>query len=204
MAKLSALLRSTTALAFGATLAVSPLALSATTLLGLGLTFGNAAFAKADSGDNRGRGGGDERDDDDRRGGGREVEADDDRGRGRGGDDANEVRGRELKPGDDRGGLRNRDVRLAEPGDDRNRGLGNPPLVGEGFANHGDRVSTLVAIAKALGYEAEVGANQANFGTPQERGLAPADRATDWQTANLDVNRDGVVNAKDLDAVPAR
>ncbi|MCW9039591.1 MAG: hypothetical protein OQJ76_03765 [Rhodospirillales bacterium] len=36
------------------------------------------------------------------------------------------------------------------------------------FSNHGDRVRTMVAIAKALGYNASVGAMQANFGTPQE------------------------------------
>ena len=39
------------------------------------------------------------------------------------------------------------------------------------FDNHGERVSTMVAIAKALGYGAWVGAMQANFGTMQELGI---------------------------------
>ena len=37
--------------------------------------------------------------------------------------------------------------------------------------NHGKRVSTFVQIAKKLGYNASVGALQANFGTPQETGI---------------------------------
>jgi len=40
------------------------------------------------------------------------------------------------------------------------------------FANHGQRVRTMVAIAQALGYSSHVGALQANFGTSQETGLA--------------------------------
>ncbi|MCH9052542.1 MAG: hypothetical protein IIA72_15950 [Proteobacteria bacterium] len=39
------------------------------------------------------------------------------------------------------------------------------------FVNHGQRVSTMVKIAKALGYGAWVGAMQANFGTMQELGI---------------------------------
>lgn len=38
--------------------------------------------------------------------------------------------------------------------------------VPDGFRNHGDRVRTMVEIAKTLGYGAHVGALQANFGTP--------------------------------------
>ncbi len=44
-------------------------------------------------------------------------------------------------------------------------------LVGPGFNNHGHRVSTMVELAKALGFGARVGAMQANFGTLQELGI---------------------------------
>ena len=40
------------------------------------------------------------------------------------------------------------------------------------FRNHGERVSTMVELAKRLGYGARVGAMQANFGTPQENDIA--------------------------------
>ena len=40
------------------------------------------------------------------------------------------------------------------------------------FRNHGQRVSTMVALAKELGYPASVGALQGNFGTPFETGVA--------------------------------
>lgn len=43
--------------------------------------------------------------------------------------------------------------------------------VGDGFANHGQRVRTFVAIARELGLSPSVGAQQANWGTPQENGL---------------------------------
>lgn len=50
-------------------------------------------------------------------------------------------------------------------------GLGwEPPAAS--FRNHGQRVSTMVALAKELGYPASVGAMQANFGTPFENGVA--------------------------------
>ena len=39
------------------------------------------------------------------------------------------------------------------------------------FRNHGERVSTMVHIALALGYSGHVGALQGVFGTPQENGL---------------------------------
>ena len=51
------------------------------------------------------------------------------------------------------------------------RGWGGPKAFEDGFLNHGQRVSTMVEIAKALGYEARVGAMQGNFGTPFENGL---------------------------------
>lgn len=47
-----------------------------------------------------------------------------------------------------------------------------------GFRNHGDRVSTFVDLAKELGFNASVGAMQANFGTPFENGLVATDPET--------------------------
>jgi hypothetical protein len=115
-------------------------------------------------------------------------------------------------------------------------GSGWSPTVGNGpFRNHGARVSTLVGLAKELGYGANVGAMQANFGTPQETGIRAlqeriadlkadpladphlidaleaelADKIQhvkpgagptgDWETANLDVDGNGVVDDRDLD-----
>ena len=46
------------------------------------------------------------------------------------------------------------------------------------FRNHGQRVSTFVALAKELGFGASVGAMQANFGTPFENGLVATDPDT--------------------------
>ena len=40
------------------------------------------------------------------------------------------------------------------------------PTLADGFKNHGERVQTMVELAKRLGYGAKVGALQANFGTP--------------------------------------
>lgn len=112
----------------------------------------------------------------------------------------------------------------------------------DGFRNHGHRVSTMVALARELGYGARVGAMQGNFGTPFETGIADiqaeleaARAALDenpedpelqarvdrlegdlaaaveaakpglgpddgWATADLDVNDDGVVDTRDLEA----
>ena len=116
-----------------------------------------------------------------------------------------------------------------------------------GPGNHGQRVSTMVKLAKALGFGAWVGAMQANFGTMQELGIddlqaavdaattaleaaGPAEKAAaaqaladaqaaldqaiadakpglgpkkDWATVNLDVDGDGVVDTKDLEAALA-
>jgi hypothetical protein len=41
-----------------------------------------------------------------------------------------------------------------------------------GYRNHGQRVRTMVELAKRLGYGARVGAMQAQFGTPFENGIA--------------------------------
>jgi hypothetical protein len=104
-----------------------------------------------------------------------------------------------------------------------------------GFKNHGERTRTMVELAKRLGYGARVGAQQANFGTPFENGiadlqaqLAQAEAAgnqaeverlerelaqaienakpgkgpdNSWATADLDVNDDGMVDKRDLDAL---
>ncbi len=48
----------------------------------------------------------------------------------------------------------------------------------DGFRNHGDRVSTFVALAKQLGFSASVGAMQGNFGTPFENDLVARDPVT--------------------------
>jgi hypothetical protein len=103
----------------------------------------------------------------------------------------------------------------------------------DGFKNHGERVRTMVELAKRLGYGAKVGALQANFGTPFESDIArieaelaqadldPARRAEleaeldvavaaakpgnganhDWARADLDVNDDGAVDRRDLEAL---
>ncbi len=105
----------------------------------------------------------------------------------------------------------------------------------DGFRNHGERVQTMVELAKRLGYGAKVGALQANFGTPFENDIArleaelaqpdldPSRRAEleaeldaavaaakpgnganhDWARADLDVNDDGVVDRRDLEALDA-
>lgn len=53
-----------------------------------------------------------------------------------------------------------------------------PEQAEQGFRNHGDRVSTFVTLAKELGFNASVGAMQANFGTPFENGLVATDPTT--------------------------
>ena len=115
------------------------------------------------------------------------------------------------------------------------RGWKGPSARSDGFRNHGERVRTMVELSKRLGYGAHVGALQANFGTPQENGIAAletelaAARAggnqaeverleaelaetienakpgkgpdDSWATADLDVNGDGVVDKRDLEAL---
>lgn len=73
------------------------------------------------------------------------------------------------------------------------------------FRNHGERVRTMVELARALGLDPSVGALQANFGTPYENGLVPADGTLaepDWSVVDLDVNGDLVVDGGDLAALP--
>ena len=84
------------------------------------------------------------------------------------------------------------------------------------FADFGERMATMIAIARTLGHGPRVGALQASFGTPRENGLEPgrpptpteaagvgaghlavaADR--DWMTADLDTDGDGDVDQEDL------
>ncbi|MBT4710986.1 MAG: hypothetical protein HOB82_05615 [Alphaproteobacteria bacterium] len=94
-------------------------------------------------------------------------------------------------------------------------GWESPPEVDDGFANHGERINTFVALAKALGYSPSVGALQANFPDAVVTGDAPpedpalvgdgavadADEdAGDWTTINLDVDGDGIITLADLEA----
>jgi hypothetical protein len=72
----------------------------------------------------------------------------------------------------------------------------------EGWRNHGERVRTMVEIAKSLGHPASVGALQANFGTPFENGLDPVPEGA-WSVVSLDVNGDGTVDRLDLLALTA-
>jgi hypothetical protein len=62
--------------------------------------------------------------------------------------------------------------------------------VDAGYRNHGQRVRTMVELAKRLGYGARVGALQANFGTPYENGIADLQaelaEAREAAAANLD------------------
>lgn len=68
---------------------------------------------------------------------------------------------------------------------DRRSAMGQPPLPPRrpdpqqgDFRNHGQRVSTYVALAKELGFSASAGSMQANFGTPFENGLVATDPDT--------------------------
>ncbi len=62
-----------------------------------------------------------------------------------------------------------------------------PQIEGDGFDNHGERISTMVHLAKELGYSASVGAMQANF--------LPADwydLQAQWRDAETDAERAGI------------
>jgi hypothetical protein len=68
------------------------------------------------------------------------------------------------------------DVALAfspsESGELIARGWHVPGLLGSGFENDGQRLRTMIALARRLGYGARTGALQARFGTPYELGIA--------------------------------
>jgi len=59
---------------------------------------------------------------------------------------------------------------------------------GPGFRNHGERVRTMVELSKRLGHGAQVGALQANFGTPQETGIAELETELAMARAELDAS----------------
>jgi hypothetical protein len=63
------------------------------------------------------------------------------------------------------------------------------------LADHGQKVTTYVAIATALGYPAHVGVLLATLGSDGP-GRGPAG---DWQDVDLDLNGDGVVDEQDLE-----
>ena len=189
-----------------------------------GVSFSNAASAqgRGNDGEDRGRG-----NDEDR------GRGNDERGGGNAADRANDNAGNPGRgPGANAGPGNNNDpkfaaaeerVRDAAAQGRRGRdltnddidaliagGWGNRPVTNDGFRNHGERVRTYVAIAKALGEGAYVGALQANFGpvtatTPPPANPRPpgARPPGDWATVNLDVNKDGIIDARDLLAAEA-
>ena len=57
------------------------------------------------------------------------------------------------------------------------RGWKGPTTGAAGFRNHGERVRTMVALSKRLGYGARVGALQANFGSRRRMALRVPGRA---------------------------
>ncbi len=66
-----------------------------------------------------------------------------------------------------------------------------PRQVGDdGFRNHGERVRTMVELARRLGYDAKVGALQANFGTPYENGIARIETVLEAARADLAAGED--------------
>jgi hypothetical protein len=108
------------------------------------------------------------------------------------------------------------------------RGWKGPSARSDGFRNHGERVRTMVELAKQLGYGARVGAPYENGIAELEAQLAAAEEAGDqaeverleaelaeaienakpgaapddsWATADLDVNDDGAVDRSDLEAL---
>jgi hypothetical protein len=60
----------------------------------------------------------------------------------------------------------------------------------DGFRNHGQRVHTMVELAKQLGYGARVGALQGHFGTPFENGIAELQAELDEARAAAAANPD--------------
>jgi hypothetical protein len=67
----------------------------------------------------------------------------------------------------------------------------------DGFKNHGQRVRTMVEIAKRLGYDARVGALQGNFGTPFENDIAELQAELDEARA---VPENNLEEVEDLEA----
>jgi hypothetical protein len=181
-----------------------------------GVSFANAAYAQGrgnDGDDNRGRGNDEDRGrGNEERGGGNDN---------RGGGNANDNRGPGANAGpgnnDPKFAAAEERVRDAANQGRRGRDLTNDDIdaliaggwgnraLDDGFRNHGERVRTYVAIAKALGEGAYVGALQANFGPVTATQPLPTNPRPpgDWATINLDVNKDGVIDGRDLLAAEA-
>lgn len=70
----------------------------------------------------------------------------------------------------------------------------------DGFVNHGDRVRTMVKLAKALGYDASVGALQANFGTPSENGIAALQDELAVARGEAEIDPEAASKVADLEA----
>ena len=73
----------------------------------------------------------------------------------------------------------------------------------DGFKNHGQRVRTMVELAKRLGYGARVGALQANFGTPHETGVAELQAELEAARAEAETNPDAAAKVTELEAALA-
>ena len=79
------------------------------------------------------------------------------------------------------------------------------PADATGFRNHGHRVSSMVEIAKALGYGAHVGALQANFGGPYgSTATTDTDAARETLTAEMAGLRDDLAALEDPESDDAR
>lgn len=71
------------------------------------------------------------------------------------------------------------------------------------FRNHGQRVSTYVALAKELGLSASTGSMQANFGTPFENGLVATDPDTGEFLTDPDTG-EFIIDATEADIAAAK
>lgn len=70
----------------------------------------------------------------------------------------------------------------------------------EGFKTHGQRVRTMVEIAKRLGHDARVGALQGNFGTPLENGITELQAELDAANAALDTDPEAAARVEEIEA----
>lgn len=90
------------------------------------------------------------------------------------------------------------------------QGWAGPSVTTVGFSNHGQRISTMVAISQALGLDPRIGVLQASFGTPQENGIiALQDDLASAQTSLADLEDalaagPGLVSAAEADLAAAQ
>lgn len=149
------------------------------------------------------------------RGGGVAVStAGDDGRRGRGKSEARERYAASLERGGRRGGeggaddFGRREARLDPTLSATlvaNGWQGRASLEGTGFRNHGERVSTMVELARTLGYGAHVGALQANFGGPYgEPAGEQDDTAREALNDELGALRDELAALEDQDGPTAQ